>query len=59
MSSGESLDFRLDDLLERRKRNATYRTLKEYMTVQTASNRAGSSKEELVDFVSQVAEAGF
>jgi hypothetical protein len=51
MSSGESLDSRLDGLLERRKRNSTYRSLKEYRTVQTARDRAGSSKDELIDFV--------
>jgi hypothetical protein len=51
MSTGESLDSRLDGLLERRKRNSTYRSLKEYRTVQTASDRAGSSKDELIDFV--------
>jgi hypothetical protein len=51
MSSGESLDSRLEGLLERRKRNSTYRTLKEYRTVQTASDRTVSSKDELIDFV--------
>jgi hypothetical protein len=51
MSSSESLDSRLESLLQRRKRNSTYRSLKEYRTVQTASDRAGSSKDELIDFV--------
>jgi len=51
MSEG-SLDNRLDALLQKRKRNATYRSLKEYRTVQTANDRAGPSAGELVDFVS-------
>lgn len=50
--SHESLDIRLAELLEQRKSKATYRSLKEYRTVQSANGRAGPSTEQLVDFVS-------
>lgn len=51
-----SLDGRLQHLLELRKAKGTFRSLKEYKTVQTAQHRRavhGSDVEtELVDFVS-------
>lgn len=49
-----TLDQRLHTLLEQRKDKGTYRSLKEYSTVQTSSDRsnAESSKNALVDFVS-------
>jgi hypothetical protein len=52
MQPGTSLDGRLLEMLEQRKLKSTYRSLKEYRTVQTAGLRIGRLDEELVDFVS-------
>lgn len=52
MEPGTSLDGRLLAMLEQRKLKSTYRSLKEYKTVQSASLRKGYKQRELVDFVS-------
>jgi hypothetical protein len=53
MEPGISLDARLIAMLEQRKLRSTYRSLKEYKTVQSASLRKGRKQGELVDFVSE------
>ena len=52
MDPGTSLDERLLAMLEQRKLKSTYRSLKEYKTVQSASLRRVQRQDELVDFVS-------
>lgn len=49
-----TLDDRLHEMLEQRETKGTFRSLKEYSTVQTSSDRskASSSRDSLVDFVS-------